>query len=264
VSDDPNAEPLDHDDDVFRLVAEASRDMIILGRPGANEWVSPSVEELLGLTPEEFLSMDTISLVHPDDRERIGAARPRIAAGLEASGRLRLRHTDGTWRCLEARVRPLPDPDGTYSGRSISSWRDVTREVDALERLRASEEQARLLVEHVSDGVALVREGVFQWVTPNLHEMLGWEPDEWRGRDLIELMGPGQEVVLADARERVRAGELPTVRLRLENAAGELHWVEVRTRPYVDDHGERAGTICVFRIVDAEVAAEAELEHRAC
>ena len=59
--------------------------------------------------------------VHPDDLSLIHSARPRIASGREASGRLRLRHRDGTWRCLEARVRPLPDADGTYSGRSISS-----------------------------------------------------------------------------------------------------------------------------------------------
>jgi PAS domain-containing protein len=39
-------------DDVFRLVAESSRDLILIGRVDDNEWISPSVQEILGYTPE--------------------------------------------------------------------------------------------------------------------------------------------------------------------------------------------------------------------
>ena len=145
--------------ELFRLAAEATTDMVLLGRPGLTEWISPSVEELLGYSPEEFVALGTDRLVHPDDLPRVLAARPPVAHGEPVGGRCRVLHRDGTYRWLEARVRPLPDPDGTYRGRSVSTWRAVDREVEAMARLRESEERYRLLVENVTDGVALERDG---------------------------------------------------------------------------------------------------------
>lgn len=94
---------------LFRLVAESSRDLILIGRVDDNEWISPSVEEILGYTPEEFLSYTGSALVHPDDRAAVEGAKPFIAAGKELGGRVRVRHRDGSYRWLDTRVRPLAE-----------------------------------------------------------------------------------------------------------------------------------------------------------
>ena len=250
-------------DELFRLVVEASRDMIVIGRPDAEEWVSPAVTELLGFEPAEFLAMDTADLVHPDDRRGMARARSLVARGQGVGGRCRVRHRDGTYRWLEGRVRPLPDDDGGYSGRSISSWRVVDREVKVLARLRTSEERYRLLVENVGDGVALERDGILVWASPNLHDMLGWPPDEWLGRPLAELVHPDHRDEVERARRRSTRTDQLTVRLRVRAADGEVHWLEIHARPFIDANGDRDGTACSFRIVDAEVEAEAELQRRA-
>lgn len=249
--------------ELFRLVAEATTDMIILGRDHAVEWISPAVEELLGYTPEEFIARGPQGLVHPDDLASVVAARPSIARGEQVRGRCRVLDRHGRYHWLEARVRPLPDADGTYSGRSISTWRDVGNEVEAMTQLRESEQRYRLLVENISDGVALERGGVVEWASPNLRRMLGWDPDEWLGRSVLELVPAEHRPLVAEALRTPIDGAGRTLRLRVPSGDGELHWIEIQARPFYDVEGNRDGTACSFRIVDAEVAAEGELEHRA-
>jgi diguanylate cyclase (GGDEF)-like protein/PAS domain S-box-containing protein len=250
-------------DDVFRLVAESSRDLILIGTVDHNEWISPSVLEILGYTPEEFLSFPGSELVHPDDRPAVEEARPIIAAGREVGGRVRVRHRDGSYRWLDSRVRPLPDPDGGFRGRSLSSWRDVTLEVEAIDRLVTSEEHYRLLVEHVSDGVVLERDGMIVWASPNIKGMLGWDPDRWVGQSLLDLVRPEIRPTVADALSVAARRQPVTFRVSVPASDGEMHWLEIAARPFIGSDGECKGNACSVRIVDAEVAAESELEHRA-
>ena len=249
--------------ELFRLVAEATRDMILLGRPGSVEWISPAVEEVLGYTPEEFQLLDPRDLVHPDDVPGMNELRAAIARGEGVGGRCRMRHRDGSYLWLAARVRPLPEADGAYRGRSISSWRSVQGEVEAMARLVESEEHYRLLVENATDGVALEREGVLVWTSPNLTDMLGWDPARWIGRPLRSLVPDDQRDELVRAMEVSAQGHSQRLRFEVPSADGHLHWLEVLTRPFYDARGRRDGTSCTFRVVDAEVAAEHELERRA-
>ena len=155
-----------------------------------------------------------------------------------------MRHRDGTYRWLETRVRPLSDDDGGYSGRSISSWRVVEREVKALARLRTSEERYRLLVENVSDGVALERDGVLVWASPNLHDMLGWHPTSGSGRPLGELVHPDHRAEVERARRSATQGRpadraVPGAGRPTATSTG---WRST-TRPFIDANGDRDGTV---------------------
>jgi diguanylate cyclase (GGDEF)-like protein/PAS domain S-box-containing protein len=249
--------------ELFRLVVEASRDMIIIGRPDDDEWISPAVTELLGYTPEEYREVRTSGLVHPDDLAPLMRARQEIAHGASLGGRIRVRHRDGEYRWLEARVRPIPDPDGSFTGRSVSSWRSVDREVDTLERLRQSEQRYRLLVDHITDGVLLERDGYIVWASPNLFEMLGWDPEVLVGLRILDIVRPEIRPALERAFEVTARERSQTLRFQLPAVDGELHWTEILTRPFFDADGTRDGTACSIRLVDVEVEAEQELERRA-
>jgi diguanylate cyclase (GGDEF)-like protein/PAS domain S-box-containing protein len=209
------------------------------------------------------MALDPTDLVHPDDRGGLLDLRGSIAVGEGVGGRCRVRHRDGTYLWLAARVRPLADADGAFSGRSISSWRSVHREVEAMARLKESEEHYRLLLENSTDGVALERDGILVWASPNLTGMLGWDPALWIGRPLMALVPGNQRDLLSRALEVSAQGHSQRLRFEVPGSDGHLHWLEVHTRPFHDARGERDGTSCTFRVVDAEVAAENELERRA-
>src|SRR3954471_7961462 len=62
-------------------------------------FVSPSVHNVLGYTPEQFTSMRTWELIHPDDLPAATATAIELRATAGSSYRsiLRIRRHDGTW-----------------------------------------------------------------------------------------------------------------------------------------------------------------------
>jgi PAS domain S-box-containing protein len=100
----------------FRLLAEHAQDVIaryrVLPTP-AFEYVSPSVETVLGYLPAAFYADPGLmaKLVHPDDRHLLEpqARAPQVADTVV----MRLEHADGHWVWLEQRSTPVLDAEGT-------------------------------------------------------------------------------------------------------------------------------------------------------
>jgi len=111
----------------FRSLIEHSSDGIaLLGSDYTIRYASPSTTRILGYTPEEFVRCALIDLIHPDDRPRVART---IAAGPQADGTLptrevRMRHKDGTYRCLEY-VGTVLFTDPTVEA-IVVNYRDVT------------------------------------------------------------------------------------------------------------------------------------------
>ncbi len=250
---------------LFRLLAEASRDLMVLARPDRVEWVSPSVGELLGYSPEEILVADPLSLVHPDDRLRVIESRAILRRDGADEGRARLLHRDGDWRWFESRARLVPDDDGRVTDRFLSTWRDIDEHVRAVEALTESERRYRLLVENAHDAVAHARDGRFVWVSPTVEDLSGWRPEQVIGRTVGEFVHPDDFAGLADLQTRRREDPdaLLGAQFRLRNALGTYNWVELRVRPFVDVDGTTDGNAVSLRLIDGEVAARQALERRA-
>ncbi len=67
--------------DRYRLLAENSSDVVMLREPGPDGavlYVSPSSTRVLGLSPDEVARGCPADLVHPDDREAVGALLRRL------------------------------------------------------------------------------------------------------------------------------------------------------------------------------------------
>ena len=145
-------------EDVLRLVAGASRDVILLGRRGHQEWVSPSVLEATGLTQQELLAMDEpLDLVHPEDREAIDQRRVRLRQGEDVEARVRVRSADGRWRWFDMRSRPIADEGGGFSGRNVSSWRPAHEQVALTQEVADQRERLRATLDSLIDQHALLR-----------------------------------------------------------------------------------------------------------
>ena len=130
----------------FRTLTENSLDILsILSQQGNFLYVSPSIEHVLGYTPEELRGQNAFAHVHPEDLPR---ALEALQSGIDHPDRtfkvqLRYQRKDGEWRQLETVGRNrLQDPETT--GIVINS-RDVTDRWRAEEDVRSSEKQYRLL-----------------------------------------------------------------------------------------------------------------------
>lgn len=122
----------------YRLLAENSAEVVFhTGRQGTLEWVSPSVEAVLGWRPEDLLGRRMGEFLHEDDLSAVrGNQRRMIAQGVR-SGRidLRVRSATGEWRWMSDLGSAIIDDDGSLIG-GIDAMRDVHDERRDVDRLR--------------------------------------------------------------------------------------------------------------------------------
>ena len=145
----------------LRLVTENSRDAIGLTRGGEVEWMSPAIEEILGIPAADVTGADLAAAVHPDDATAVAATRARLDEGETVELRCRVRHRDGTWHWVDLRTRPLPDPDGASGQLAVTNWRVVDDEVAYVQALADSEARNRELatqLQHALDSRVLIEQ----------------------------------------------------------------------------------------------------------
>jgi PAS domain S-box-containing protein len=130
----------------FRTLTENSLNVLcILSREGNFLYTSPSIEHVLGYTPEELRGTDSFKHVHSDD---LAITRQTLQLAIDDPERmvkiqLRYQKKDGTWKRLELiGQNRLQDPE--IRGL-VTNWLDVTDRWRVEEELRNSERQYRLL-----------------------------------------------------------------------------------------------------------------------
>ena len=112
----------------FRALIENSSDGVtILGSDLTIVYDSPSVAGVLGYEAATRVGSDAFDFVHPDDIVAAQAVIEEVLAGSTGATvalEVRARHADGTWRCLEVRVKNLletPELNGI-----VANYRDIT------------------------------------------------------------------------------------------------------------------------------------------
>ncbi|MEN6543509.1 PAS domain S-box protein [Parvibaculum sp.] len=127
----------------YRLLAERASDIIHHITPdGKLVFISPSVEGILGYTPEEMAQIAEVTpYIHPDDRHRVAAYYGQL---LEDDGTARLeyrfRHKFGHHVWVETTMRPVRDPVTLAITELIGTTRDMSeRKLQEFELLEARE-----------------------------------------------------------------------------------------------------------------------------
>jgi PAS domain S-box-containing protein len=144
-----------HSDRRFRALIEHGTDAIVLLTPeGTVIYASPSIERILGYSPQEFMTTNGFAVIHPGDLPSLAHTFQHLLAipGLVATQQVRSRHKDGTWRWVEATMTNLVhDPDVQAV---VTNLHDITGRKQAEEKLKAlaelteeSEQRFRLLAD---------------------------------------------------------------------------------------------------------------------
>ena len=136
----------------YRVLSETLPGVVWSATPdGRLDHISEDLNDTNRLPVEERVGERWLSIVHPDDFERVRARWSAcIASGEPYDTQFRVRMADGTFRWQLVRARPQRDADGT-----ILRWVGVNVDIDDQRRADEAREQFVRLVENSSDFIGI-------------------------------------------------------------------------------------------------------------
>lgn len=136
----------------YRRLTQNATDIVLqLDVSGICRFISPSVTEISGFSPEEMIGRDLAIIIHPDDQSAVRAAFLQVLQGKieRITMSYRSPHKDGRWLWLESNLRAERDP---ISGKIVGltgSCRDVgdrkALEFELVEAKERAENDAALM-----------------------------------------------------------------------------------------------------------------------
>jgi diguanylate cyclase (GGDEF)-like protein/PAS domain S-box-containing protein len=246
----------------FRTLVSSSTDILLVSQEerGGLMYVSPSIEHVLGWTPEDF-STQYATLVHPDDAHLMLETSEVVRRGGQKVARAqgRIRSTADEWRTFEVTVTNLLD-DPDVAG-VVTNLRDVTERVAAEESLRASDERFRVLVHNSTEVTAILDSGaVITWMSPTIHQALGRRPEDMIGHSAAEFIHPDdQHEALESLEFLLHEPKFPGPPLTARALAADGSWrtIELSATNLLDNPHVK-GVLVSFRDVTDRVLAEAD------
>ncbi len=109
-------------------------------------------------------------------------------------------------------LRPYYGPIATGLFLLIALFIWLRRNQNILERharaLHESEEKYRLLVEHTSEGIFVVQDGIFKFVNPTIAQMSERTAGEMLGSSILDFLMPADHAVALGFQQKLLSGEL--------------------------------------------------------
>jgi len=258
-----------------RLLADNATDTILaFGPDGAISYVSPACGELIGFAPEEVVGRRPGTFVHPEDRREVRAAAARMAqGGGTVTVTSRLRHREGHYVWIEARVRRVLDAETGLPVESQAIVRDVSERVaaeaalrESVERIAAAEQRFRTAFEAAPIGMALSDlDGRFIQVNDALCAITGYTREELEEMAFGDLSHPADAGREDEMMRSLLSGEQSTywMEKRYVDVVGQVVWVAVHATLVRASDGTPQHFLGQIQDVSERVRYEAQLQHMA-
>ncbi len=249
----------------YRLVAEQTGQLIYDYDldTGRIVWVG-AIADVTGYTPEQFAAVDAETwsgMIHPDDRANTLEALARARAdGQQFRTEYRFRRADGSYADILDNGVFIRDQSGVPR-RMLGTMQDITQAKRREAALAQSESLYRLLAENATDMIArLTPAGEYLFASPASRALLGYEPDDLRGRVVFDLCESEDADLLRQAHQAVLASPDPEVfRYRARRGDGRPIWLETTARAVRDPSGQVHEIVSVSRDITARMKADREL-----
>lgn len=182
----------------YRLLADHAIDLIWTMTPeGRFTYVSPSVQIVHGMTPEEFMQRPFDAMFTPESllvaRKALAEVAARVAAGLPAEVKgleLQELRKDKSVIWTEVNAVSVYDRHGRFI-EILGITRDISKRKKAEEALRQSEERLRLISDNARDVVwTMELDGRITYVSPAIRNVRDITPEEAMRQPLEDIHTP--------------------------------------------------------------------------
>ena len=177
----------------YRALVERLPGAVFLDAPYDSEkalFVSPKIEDLLGYTPEEWMTeISWLDSIHPDDRDRILAENKRTdETGEPFRQEYRFRRKDGAYIWIKEETSLVKDELGKplfWQGFLL----DITNQKIAEKAIKQSDDQFKKIFQAnpIASCIATLNEGRYVAANDAYWKLSGFQPSEFLGRTSREL-----------------------------------------------------------------------------
>ena len=197
----------------------------------------------------------------PADQAKVDALVSRaMTTGEGFEFEMSLRRADGVLRDVMSRADCQRDETGRIIA-VVGVFQDVTDHNNTVSAVRKSQQQYKLLADHVGDAIARVGlDGSGIYVSPAMERLLGYTPAEMARKKPHEyLLDEDQHLVLAAFAEMGAGVEERTLQYRVVHKLGHAIWVENRLRLVRDETGKPIELVAAIRDISERKRLEDEL-----
>ena len=244
----------------FRALFDNSFDVTFTrDAAGRITYISPSVQRVLGYTPDELTGKVAIDvIVHPDDAQatRDGAASLAGDPNYLVNNRTKMVRKDGKVIVAESVVKNLLDDEAVRG--YLVTFRDVTEQFETEARLARRERYFRSLVEDATDVVAIADKNVnFFYTSPPVQRLLGYTPEEYIRLNGVDLVHPDYLARVEETFNQVlqEPGKLAKAEFLFRHKEGHYVFLEVIFKNMLHDEAVR-GVVMNSRDVTERKEAE--------
>lgn len=214
----------------YRLLFDNAAEGIVIVKGGRIMLSNHMVEKLTGYTKEELEGIDAWTLVDERDREAVKAIQPQKTE--EAVGphsirfRMRTRGNDIRWVEMKS-----VETDWDDERALLNLFYDVTTQMEAEARLKASEELFRLMFENAAEAIFVIQDNVVKIGNTVICRYTGYQREEIIGASFENFIySEDREKCVASHYMRLsgmRASE-DRLEFRLICKSGDVLWVQSR------------------------------------
>ncbi len=231
-------------------------------------YVSPSVFELTGYTPEERTKTGFGSIIVPDFADKVNqeikAANQEFKKNLDSSKRYhseyQLIHKNGNFFWVETLISFHIGKDG--ENMCVGITRNIDQRKKAEEANRKSEEKFKHYFEHSLHGKSITQLTGEIYVNQALCDMLGYSREELQNHNWREYTHPDDIELTINEINKLISGEIDWLRIekRFIHKNGSVVWTEVGTSILKDTDGRLLYLMSSLIDITERKEAEAELK----
>ncbi len=251
----------------FRILFEDSKQpLTLLNQAGVFTAANRSALALFHLSsPEQLINRsltDFAPLIQPDGRLSTDHAREMQQQTLMQGG------YECEWHCVRADEQPLDVllilTAIQYEQQTVLhiAWSDITRRKAAEAQLRLNEEKFRGFVEDANDIIyTLSLDGFFQYISPNIAEILEFSPEDFLGCHFATIVHPDDLPACQMFLERVLAtrSKQSGLEYRVQHKTAGWCWHVTNASPLLDKDGTIIGMLGIAHDVTERKLNESKI-----
>lgn len=222
-----------------------------------------SIQTVLGYTPEELIGKSTLELgIWRNPQDRTETMAKLAQKGSISDEELVINKKDGSIITVLLCASLIELQNETCL---IASFTDVTALKKTGDELREKELRYRLLADNARDVIwTMDLEGHFTYVSPSVHKLRGYTPEEVIKQPITEALTPESASLILEAlqsslKEYFETGKIPkpnTFRLQQPCKDGSNVWTEVNYSVITDNEGKPQSILGVSRDITERMKAE--------